>query len=198
MSSRPQILLFIFMFAAAAFAQPPNLVNPDFEVGSPGTRPLGWLFGFGPKLGYSALTTTDDCYSGKQCAALLSNDPLKSPGHAFLFQYVDAKPYRGMKFRFRAAIRTKVSGLPNGGGLLIRIHQQGGGSCFLDNMSERRVTSGEWKFYEITGVVCVDAVDLELGMQLWGSGTAWADESSLVFMAPGSPLLPNVIQTTSR
>ena len=124
-----------------------------------------------------------------------SNDPVPSIGHSFLYQYVDAKPYRGMKFRFRAAVKTRVSGLPNGAGLLVRVHRESGGSCFLDNMSERRITTGDWAFYEITGEVCADAHDLELGMQLWGSGIVWTDDASLVFAGPGSALIPKMTST---
>jgi hypothetical protein len=180
------------LFGSIVFAQPPTLVNPDFEQGQPGEPPLGWLFQ--PKLAYSTLTVTDSCHNGNQCAMIRSNDPVGSEGHSFLFQYVDAKPYRGMKFRFRAAVRTRVSGPPNGAGLLVRIHRDGGGSCFLDNMSERRITNGDWVFYEIVGDVCADAHDLELGMQLWGSGAAWMDDASLVFARPGPMLLPKTTQ----
>jgi hypothetical protein len=185
------------LFGGIVFAQSQTLVNPHFE-GQLGERPLGWLFGFGPKLGYSALTVSDVCNSGKQCAMIRSNDPVGPQGQSFLYQYVDAKPYRGMKFRFRAAVRTSVSGLPNGAGLLVRIHREGGGSCFLDNMSERRITGGDWAFYEITGEVCADAHDLELGVQLWGSGAAWADDATLVFAGPGADLLPKLTSTTAR
>src|ERR1700692_2005021 len=101
----------LVLLSASGFAQTPILVNPDFEQGQPGERPLGWLFGFGPhKLSYSALTVTDSCNSGKQCAMTKSNELIPAGRHSFLYQYVDARPYRGMKFRFRAAVRTKVSG----------------------------------------------------------------------------------------
>jgi hypothetical protein len=61
-------------------------------------------------------------------------------------------------------------------------------------MRERRITSGSWAFYEIVGEVCADARDLELGMQLSGIGSAWMDDVSLVFAAPGSVLLPKTSQ----
>ena len=174
-SSRTVVLA--ALFGGSIFAQAPSiLVNPDFEQGQAGERPPGWLFGFTPKLAYSTLTVADTCYSGKQCAMIRSNVVVPAAGHSFLYQYVDAKPYRGMKFHFRAAVRTRVSGPPDGAGLLVRIHRDTGGSCFFDNMSERRINSGDWAFYEITGDVCADAYDLELGMQLWGSGVAWMDQ----------------------
>jgi hypothetical protein len=121
-----------------------------------------------------------------------SNDPVSVEGHSFLYQYVDAKPYRGMKFRFRAAVRTSVSGLPNGAGLLVRIHRDSGGSCFFDNMSERRINNGDWAIYEITGDVCADAYDLELGVQLWRNGSAWMDDASLVFANSAAGFLPKM------
>lgn len=181
------------LISGSIFAQTPSiLVNPDFEQGQAGERPPGWLFGFTPKLAYSALTVADTCYSAKQCAMIRSNVVGQATGHSFLYQYVDAKPYRGMKFRFRVAVRTRVSGLPNGAGLLVRIHRVSGGSCFLDNMNERRITGGDWAFYEITGDVCADARDLELGMQLWGSGSAWMDDASLMFANSAAELLPKI------
>ncbi len=131
------------LLSGGVFAQTPILVNPDFEQGQPGARPLGWLFGFGPnKLSYSALTVSDSCYSGKQCAMTKSNELIPAGSHSFLYQYVDAKPYRGMKFRFRAAVRTTVSGSPDGAGLLVRIHRVSGESCFFNNMSEGRIGCG--------------------------------------------------------
>ena len=100
-----------------------------------------------------------------------------------------------MKFRFRAAVRARVSAQldAGGAGLLVRIHRDAGGSCFFDNMTERRITTGEWMFFDITGEVCSDAHDLELGLQRWGSGAAWMDDASLAFGA--SALLPKLTRT---
>jgi hypothetical protein len=183
----------VILLGASVVAQTPTLVNPDFEQGQPGSRPLGWLFGYGPnKLSYSALTVTDSCNSGKQCAMTKSNEVIPAGSHSFLYQYVDATQYRGMKFRFRAAVRTKVLGPPDGAGLLVRIHRVSGESCFFNNMSERRIISGDWAFYEITGQVCADAANLEIGMQLWGTGNAWLDDASLVFAGSDAALLPKM------
>jgi hypothetical protein len=183
------------LLGSAVFAQTATLVNPDFEQGTPGVRPLGWLFGFGPD-SYFTLTTTNSCSSGSQCGLIQSNGTVRPGARAFLYQYVDARPYRGMKFRFRAAVRAQVSGLPNAAALLVRVHRDQGGSCFFDNMAERRITAGEWAYYEIAGDVCKDANDLELGMQLWGTGSAWLDDVSLDFSGPGSNLVPKTPQTS--
>ncbi len=187
--------LLAILLGGTVFAQSP-LVNPDFEQGQPGERPLGWLFGFGPhKSSYSALTVTDSCNSGKQCAMTKSNELIPAGNKSFLYQYVDSKPYRGMKFRFRAAVRTEVAGSPDGAGLLVRIHRVSGESCFFNNMSDRRIVSEDWAFYEITGEVCADAANLEIGMQLWGTGNAWLDDASLEFVESGAALLPKMTTT---
>jgi hypothetical protein len=129
----------------------------------------------------SAFTVGDSCAVGEHCGTIHSNDPVGPNGHAFLYQYADAKPYRGKKFRLRSAVRAKVSGLPDGAGLLARVHNTNNGTCFLDNMTDRRVTSGEWAYYEITGPVCAEADNIEPGLQLRGSGVAWVDDVTLVF-----------------
>jgi hypothetical protein len=150
-----------------AFPQLRNwLSNPGFEDGSVGEAPpQGWQFG---AIGaYFSQTTGDSCYSGKQCAMVQSRT-LYTPGsHAFLFQILPALPFRDKQFTFRAAVRAEVAG-PDGARLVIRIHREDRSSCFFDNMEDRPITSRQWTFYEITGHVCSDARDLEVGMQLLG------------------------------
>ena len=136
------------------FVQLPNLLNPGFEEGRPPLLPQGWQFGSNG--GYFAQTTSDDCYSGNQCAMVQSSRIHLPNQKAFLFQKVDALPYRGKQFTFRAAVRAKVAGPPDTARLLMRIHQSDGSSCFFDNMENRPITSEQWSFYEITGTVCLD------------------------------------------
>jgi beta-lactamase regulating signal transducer with metallopeptidase domain/ketosteroid isomerase-like protein len=168
------------------FVQLPNLLNPGFEEGSPPLSPQGWQFGSNG--GYFAQTTSDDCYSGNQCAIVQSIRTHLPDQKALLFQKLDALSYRGKQFTFRAAVRARVAGPPDDTArLLMRIHQSDGSSCFFDNMEDRPITSGQWSFYEITGTVCPDAVDLELGMQLWGDGSAWLDDASLSFSGQAQP-----------
>jgi hypothetical protein len=171
----------VTLFASPGFAQLPTLLNPGFEEGRPPLSPQGWQFGHDG--GYFSQTTSDSCYSRKQCA-MVQSSRLHLPGQkAFLFQKLDAQPYRGKQFTFRAAVRAKVAGPPDTARLLVRIHQSGGDSCFFDNMEDRPITSGQWTLYKITGNVCPDAIDLELGMQLWGDGISWMDDASLSFTA---------------
>ncbi len=50
---------------------------------------------------------------------------------------------------------------------------------FFDNMFDRPITSGEWRFYEIVGDVEEDAKDLSFGMTLAGRGKAYLDDVSI-------------------
>src|SRR5580698_4128649 len=93
------------LLSGAAIAQPYELVNPGFEQGSIDKPPMGWLFGFGPMLAYSAFTVADSCAVEEHCGTIQSNDPVGPNGHAFLYQYADVRLYRGKKFRLRAAVR---------------------------------------------------------------------------------------------
>ena len=88
------------------------------------------------------------------------------------------------------------AGPPDTARLLMRIHQSDGSSCFFDNMEDRPITSEQWLFYEITGTVCLDAVDLELGMQLWGDGSALLDDASLSFSGRDQPFA--AVQSSSQ
>src|SRR6516165_6941262 len=168
----------VTLFVSPHFTQLPNLLNPGFEQGRLGESPQGWQFGSNG--GYFSQITSDSCYSGQQCAMVQSSRVHPPDNKAFLYQYVNATPYRGKQFTFRATVRAKVAG-PDGARLLVRIHQSDGSTCFFDNMAARPITSGQWTFYEITGTVCPDAINLELGMQLWGDGSAWMDDASLSF-----------------
>ena len=108
-----RVIGFCALLSSAVFGQQAMLVNPDFERGEPNARRPGWLFGYGPgKFSYFTWTTIDSCNSGKQCALILSSGPETvfplTLTHSYS-QYVDAKPYRGMKFRFRAAVRRPRS-----------------------------------------------------------------------------------------
>src|SRR5262249_62225266 len=93
------------------FVQLPNLLNPGFEEGQPPLLPQGWQFGSNG--GYFAQTTSDECYSGNQCAMVQSSRIHLPNQKAFLFQKLDALPYRGKQFTFRAAVRAKVAGPPD-------------------------------------------------------------------------------------
>ncbi len=164
------------LLAAGAQAQ---VANAGFESGSPGQTPPGW---FVPpavlEAGYSAQISTDGPREGKQYAIVSLSG---RPGNGFgnLMQSIDATPFRGKKVRFRAAVRYEAG---NGFGraqLWMRIDRRGGGRGFFDNMGDRPITSSNWAFYDVSGVIDSDAESINFGMMLVGVGRASIDAVSL-------------------
>jgi len=156
--------------------------NPDFMDGKPGAFPPGWHLGAIRAESYSALTEASGaCHLGTQCASLRSIIPENNEDFSFLYQVINARQYRGKKFRFRAAVRAEVSSVQSVARLLIRIHRVNGETSLRDDMGNHPITSGKWDFYEIAGEVASDARDIEFGLQLFGNGTAWIDQISLSF-----------------
>jgi C-terminal processing protease CtpA/Prc len=171
----------------AAFAQlrarsdtvQPRPANLDLEEGEVGEVPREW---FSPKkVGYTVGLTEEKPKSGK-LAALLRTVP--APGSAGsdygnLMQAIDAKPFRGRRVRFKAAVRMEATEPGARAQLWLRVDRGANKPGFFDNMDDRPITSGEWQYYEIVGGVEEDAVVVNIGMILLGKGKAWLDDSSI-------------------
>ena len=170
------------LFGLSALAQTkPDFVqdrfeNLDFAAGAPGLTPPGWHLGQGT----ADTTAGAACRSGKQCAAVHSTAP---GALSFLYQIVDATPYRGKRFTFRAAVRAEVTGT-SVARILVRIHRYDGGTSFFNNLGDHPITYGRWLVYEIAAPIESDSRDIEFGMQLIGPGSAWIDNVSIVFGKP--------------
>ena len=182
--NRPRRLALGCLFCAVAFAQMP-LKNAGFEEGKPGGPPTGWFVG--NQGVYKTEIASTDCFSGKQCVVLRS-DNAASDSFGTIAQTFDATPYRGKSFRFRAAVRTEVSGAQNRAQLWLRVDCQDGHTGFFNNMQDRPITDSAWKSYDITGTVDADAARIALGLILAGSGRAWIDEASFEILDPPRPL----------
>lgn len=134
----------------------------------------------------------------------VDNRPPEPTGYALLTQSLDARPYRGKRVRFRAAVRAEVEGRGKAQ-LWIRVLLPERKVGFFQNMHDRPIISGEWRTYEIVGEVPPDAEDIDLGLMLHPRGRAWIDEASLevageegrnLLANPGfeEPLLGDLIQ----
>src|ERR1700741_2845012 len=103
-------MLVLLLTAALGGGAAPNPVpaNLDFESGSPGEVPLGWLAPTA-KAGYTVALSTDTPKQGKQCVRLSTPAALdpSGPGFGNVMQQIDATPYRGKRIRFRAAVRVE-------------------------------------------------------------------------------------------
>ncbi|RZK54753.1 MAG: peptidase S41 [Pedobacter sp.] len=90
---------------------------------------------------------------------------------------IKAEAYRGKKFKLKAWMRADVT---NGQGQFwVRVDREGKTYAFLDNMDDRPIKSKEWKQYEITGTIDVDASYLYFGAFLVSEGKIWIDNFTL-------------------
>jgi C-terminal processing protease CtpA/Prc len=151
----------------------PHPVNLDFEQGTLGQVPEAWL---STTINYEAQLTAEQPKSGKNAAVLYSKEGASS-GSSFgnLMQAIDATPFRGRRVRFRASVRVE-SGRAQ---LWMRVDRAANKPGFFDNMSDRPITSAQWREYEIIGDVDEDAAVLNIGMILPGKGKAWLDAVSV-------------------
>lgn len=171
-------ILVAFVSVCAGQTVPPNL---DFEQGSPGDVPPGW---FVPKTlldaGYNALSTREGCRTG---SCVVITVPATRPANMFgnLMRTIDAEPYRGKRVLLRAAIRIETSDPAGQGAMWMRVDLAGGAAGFFDNMTDRPIRSSSWSFYEITGVVDVEAISISFGVTAFGDARVWVDDISLGF-----------------
>ncbi len=80
---------------------------------------------------------------------------------SFLYQTVDAVPYRGKRLAYGAAVRADLTGA-SVARLLVRVHREDGSTSFRDD--DRPIASGLWIFYEIDAPIVSDARDVEFGV----------------------------------
>jgi C-terminal processing protease CtpA/Prc len=174
-------LAFAFLLLAALrlhAAPNPAPVNLDFESGAPGEVPPGWISP-SVRFGYTGVLSAEKPKQGKQSVRLSgpSANPEGGRGFGNVMQTIDAKPYRGKRIRFRGAVR--VEGEEATGLLWMRVDLPRQQTGFFDNMQDRPIHAGPWRYYEISGDVDEDAEDVNIGMMLQGSGVTWLDDVTI-------------------
>lgn len=154
--------------------------NLDFSAGQVGSMPTGWRLGpEGTTLYAAQIVAGLSCNGPKQCANVRSLTT-GAGDRCFLYQVIDATPYRGKFLAFRAVVRAVVTGKSEAR-LLLRIHREDGSTSFLHDMGAHPIQSSSWAFYEIEAPIVPDAGNIEFGMQLVGGGSATIHNVSLTF-----------------
>jgi erythromycin esterase len=149
-------------------------VNLDFANGIAGWSP--------PRAGFQLAATSDGCVVAP-CAVF--SRPSGSGGFGSFGQRIDATPYRGKKVRFRAKVRSQLTGDDSSARIWLRVDLPGGGRGFFDNLQSRALKSlPEWTDLEIIGDVAPNAEAIAFGALFLGTGTAWYDETSLEIVPP--------------
>jgi hypothetical protein len=163
-----------------------NAENLAFANGLVGAPPKGWLLGpewFMPAhepAHKAMIAAVNECQGNHQCATIRSLRSGRSIPLSFLYQEVEASPYRGQTLTYRAYVRVDP-GAKSVARLLVRVHRKDCSTTFRDDMGNHPVTSGDWAPYEIRAPIASDAYQIEFGLQLIGQGAAWIDRISMQF-----------------
>ncbi len=174
-------------------AEQRGLRNGGFEELDPAGLPTGWSFPPALKAaGYQLTIDTSNPLVGNN-SALVDSTAVKQIGNTFanLMQSIDAKPYRGGRLRFRAAVRTAELVGDGRAQLWFRVDRPspGGGTVIgaFDNMDDRPIRNEQWKHYEIVGPIADDATGIRVGLLLLGTGKAWLDDATLEVVSEATP-----------
>ena len=181
-----------------------GLKNGGFEELDPAGLPTGWLFPLAHKTaGYSLSIDKTNPIEGKN-SALFDSTNLKQANIPFgnLMQSIDARPYRGKRVRFRAAVRTAELAENGRAQLWFRVDRAAADGKTavgaFDNMQDRPIREGQWKHFEIVGQIDDDAAKITLGLLLLGTGKAWIDDATLEEVSEATPTTGVRITTTAN
>ena len=190
MRNRAFILIAILLLSCpAAPAAQTGSLQFHFEDDEIGQVPEGWFVPPTAAPGYKAKVEEGDAAEGDKYVHLYSRRDLKGSPFGNIMQSKDAAPFRGKVVRFRAAVRADVAGY-NRAQLWFRVDRPNRQMGFFDNMGDRPITSGEWKHYEIVGLVDEDAVSINFGLMLMKEGSVDLDDVSIEII--GVEALPEV------
>ena len=171
-------IIFILMLAwmplsAAPLMHPYNL---DFEEGTPGSMPRGWLIPeYAVSKSYGAMITETEVKSGKYCLELSRFAEFKDSVYGSVMQSVEAKPYRGKIVKFGAWVRAEISGPVGSAHLWLIEYLPGDNIRFYDLMENQPIVTNTWEYYEITADISEEADYINFGLMLKGNGKAWID-----------------------
>jgi hypothetical protein len=171
---------------AAKALQSVAIANGGFEAeanGAPGV-PEGWIvMQHAGDTAYRVALDTETPRSGKRSVRLES---IRPEAFGSIGQALPAEPWRGKTLRFSAWIRTKdVKGNAFGRGVGLYLNSLRGGGPLLYAQMQQNAVAGttEWTRYEVKLKVPPEADHLEIGLIMYGEGTAWLDDAALDVVA---------------
>lgn len=178
------ILLILLAFVAVnAQIQPSSApVNLDFEADKLGQPVSGWRLSPVCSPTDSFTSTSENPVQGSFSGLIRIDGEKTLRDYCIIIQTFDATNFRGKKIRLRSAIRTESNGKGRTQMWLRVDRKTSKGNVltgFFDNMDDRPITSDKWGYYDIEGNVSNDAVTLNIGFLLYGSGNTWVDDVSL-------------------
>ena len=158
------------------------LANAGFESTAPGKlgAPDGWWVAqHAGETSYAFMLDTVSKRSGQRSVKVenVGPEPFGS-----LFQKLAAEPYRGRTLRASGWIRTEdVRGNRMGTGVGLKLHAVRSGYPVAFAQMKKDAVRGttDWTRYEIALRIPPDADYIEVGMAMYGPGTAWLDDVAL-------------------
>jgi len=164
------------------------LANAGFEgpIASTG-QPEGWVtIQHAGEVSYTFTPDHDGPRSGERSLRI---DNVGPEPYGAVYQIVDATPYRGRTLVFSAWMRTKdAKGNRFGKGAGLKLQAMKNGYPAAVKQMRRDAIDGTtaWTRYQLELAVPADATQIEVGLNLFGPGTAWLDDTALeVRPAPG-------------
>ena len=162
----------------------PVLSNPTFEAGRPGKSPPEWWLSAQGACSCKVVET--GAFQGNR-AALVDSSGSEFHEQSELMQTIDARPWRGKRLKYRAAVKTAEVGEGVGSPiwwLWCKVDRprdadgkmQPGAS---DLGRPRPLENAGWKHYEIVLDVAADATQVTLGLGVTGRGKVWLDDVTL-------------------
>lgn len=160
--------------------------NTNFEENSPGETPHGWVaWSKFQRLGAKLTVSDENPYKGKYSAMVQREKGLKYGEIAVnLRQYIDATPYRSKTIQLKVAAKAEVAA-PDFAFIRLSIdpdplddaHE--GLPPLFDSLDKYRVTSNEWKIYNIIADVDEKADIIHYGIYLRDFGSVWIDDVAI-------------------
>lgn len=171
------------VFAVNGQTQPASApTNLDFEADKAGQQVSGWRLNQAcTASGYSLTSSAENPYKGNFSGLLKRDGEPTGQTSCIVVQSFDAANFRGKRVRFRSAVRTENGGAGKSQ-MWLRVDRKNSKGInllgFFDNMDDRPITSDKWNSYDIIGDVSPDAVTLNIGFLVFGSGKTWVDDAS--------------------
>jgi hypothetical protein len=162
------------VFASLAQEVRTPIENPGFEHGKPGEVPPGWDNG-GGYAGYPAEISNDNPNSGRQCGLLRTDPQSRVRDYGVLSQMIEIAPFRKRAIHLGIFARATTDA-EGWAAVFYRVDRSGDQKPLFAN---RRITSKDWRRYDLDVEIPDDAIRMQFGITLSGDGRVWVDDASV-------------------
>lgn len=176
------LIIFAIIFTAALVKAQPlfQATNLDFEEASTETAARGWKVPSSAKMrGYRAFLTDSTAIQGKRSLKLVLDSSYQKGIYGSIMQSIDAKPYRGKRIIFSAAVKIEGDTSRSSAHLWFREHREDGREGYFYDMEDAPIKSGEWAYYEIPAYISENAKLMNFGLMVKGDASGYIDDAAI-------------------